>query len=586
MAGRIPDSFIQDLLARTDIVQVIGERLDLRKAGKEYRARSPFTNEKTPSFFVSPTKQMFFDFSSGKNGTAISFLMEYDRLQFVEAVEELAQRAGVTVPREGGAAAERLVLDGPLDALAAAERIYKSELKKSPEAIEYLKQRGLTGETARRFGIGFAPDRWDTIAGQVPEKHALEAGLLVKNEEKGRVYDFYRRRIMFPVRNRRGQVITFGGRVLPGSDDDRKYLNGRETQLFDKSRQLYGLHEARQGTGAIPYILVVEGYMDVVMLAQHGIPHAVATMGTATTREHLNLLFKSTQRVVFCFDADRAGRAAAWRALEQALPEAYEGREMLFMFLPDKADGGKHDPDSFVQEVGVEEFRKRVMGAQSLSDFLLSELRTQARPSTAEGRARMVALAKPHLARLRDGPLRKMIVDELAKIARLNPEDVAAGQAREGPAAGSEGAAIRTIAARPVLRALQLLLEQPALASQVDNLEQLVAAEAPGVGLLVAVIEHFRDHPDATAARLLELWREEERGKALARVAMEPLELGQEMFAREFGDAIAHLAQKGLKARAQALLAEARRRDLSAAEERELDALSRHLAGAKPRSGA
>lgn len=586
MAGRIPDSFIQDLLARTDIVQVIGERLDLRKAGKEYRARSPFTNEKTPSFFVSPTKQMFFDFSSGKNGTAISFLMEYDRLQFVEAVEELAQRAGVTVPREGGAAAERLVLDGPLDALAAAERIYKAELKKSPEAIEYLKQRGLTGETARRFGIGFAPDRWDTIAGQVPEKHALEAGLLVKNEEKGRVYDFYRRRIMFPVRNLRGQVITFGGRVLPGSDDDRKYLNGRETQLFDKSRQLYGLHEARQGTGAIPYILVVEGYMDVVMLAQHGIPHAVATMGTATTREHLNLLFKSTQRVVFCFDADRAGRAAAWRALEQALPEAYEGREMLFMFLPDKADGGKHDPDSFVQEVGVEEFRKRVMGAQSLSDFLLSELRTQARPSTAEGRARMVALAKPHLARLRDGPLRKMIVDELAKIARLNPEDVAAGQAREGPAAGSEGAAIRTIAARPVLRALQLLLEQPALASQVDNLEQLVAAEAPGVGLLVAVIEHFRDHPDATAARLLELWREEERGKALARVAMEPLELGQEMFAREFGDAIAHLAQKGLKARAQALLAEARRRDLSAAEERELDALSRHLAGAKPRSGA
>lgn len=586
MAGRIPDSFIQDLLARTDIVQVIGERLDLRKAGKEYRARSPFTNEKTPSFFVSPTKQMFFDFSSGKNGTAISFLMEYDRLQFVEAVEELAQRAGVTVPREGGAAAERLVLDGPLDALAAAERIYKAELKKSPEAIEYLKQRGLTGETARRFGIGFAPDRWDTIAGQVPEKHALEAGLLVKNEEKGRVYDFYRRRIMFPVRNLRGQVITFGGRVLPGSDDDRKYLNGRETQLFNKSRQLYGLHEARQGTGAIPYILVVEGYMDVVMLAQHGIPHAVATMGTATTREHLNLLFKSTQRVVFCFDADRAGRAAAWRALEQALPEAYEGREMLFMFLPDKADGGKHDPDSFVQEVGVEEFRKRVMGAQSLSDFLLSELRTQARPSTAEGRARMVALAKPHLARLRDGPLRKMIVDELAKIARLNPEDVAAGQAREGPAAGSEGAAIRTIAARPVLRALQLLLEQPALASQIDNLEQLVAAEAPGVGLLVAVIEHFRDHPDATAARLLELWREEERGKALARVAMEPLELGQEMFAREFGDAIAHLAQKGLKARAQALLAEARRRDLSAAEERELDALSRHLAGAKPRSGA
>ncbi|MGH8441389.1 MAG: DNA primase [Nevskiaceae bacterium] len=582
MAGRIPDSFIQDLLARTDIVQVIGERLDLRKAGKEFRARSPFTNEKTPSFFVSPTKQMFFDFSSGKNGTVISFLMEYDRLQFVEAVEELAKRAGLTVPHEGGAAPARLMLDGPIEALAAAERIYKAELKKSDVAIAYLKQRGVTGETAKRFGIGFAPDRWDTIAAQTPEeKHALEAGLLVKNDQ-GRIYDFYRNRVMFPVRNTRGQIITFGGRVLPGSDDNRKYLNGRETPLFDKGRQLYGLYEARQGTGAIPYILVVEGYMDVVMLAQHGIVHAVATMGTATTREHLNLLFKSTQRVVFCFDGDRAGRAAAWRALEQALPEAYEGREMLFMFLPDTAEGGKHDPDSFVQEVGAEEFRKQALGAQSLSDFLLSELRVQAKPSTAEGRARMVALAKPHLARLRDGPLRKMIVDELAKITRLNAEDIATGHAAERPTVETEGAALRSIAARPVLRALQLLLEQPALAAQVDNLEQLAQADAPGISLLVAVIEHLRDHPDATAARLLELWREEERGKALARVAVEPLELGEEMVAREFADAIAHLAQKGLKARAQALLAEARRRDLSGAEQKELDALSRQLTGSRP----
>jgi DNA primase len=582
MAGRIPDAFIQDLLARTDIVQVIGERLDLRKAGKEYRARSPFTNEKTPSFFVSPTKQMFFDFSSGKNGTVISFLMEYDRLQFVEAVEELAQRAGLTVPREGGGTAERIVLDGPLDALAAAERIYKAELRKAPGAVEYLKQRGVTGETAKRFGIGFAPDRWDTIAAQVPEKHALEAGLLVRNEEKGRIYDFYRNRIMFPVRNLRGQVITFGGRVLPGSDDERKYLNGRETPLFDKGRQLYGLYEARQGTGQIPYLLVVEGYMDVVMLAQHGIAHAVATMGTATTREHLNLLFKSTQRVVFCFDGDRAGRAAAWRALEQALPEAYEGREMVFMFLPDNAQGGKHDPDSFVREVGVEEFRKRVLAAQSLSDFLLGELRAQAKPSTAEGRARMVALAKPHLARLRDGPLRKMIVDELAKITRLNPEDVSAGPAAERQPAETEGTALRSIAARPVLRALQLLLEQPDLAVKVTNLEQLAQADAPGVGLLVAVTEHFRDHPEATAAQLLELWREEERGQALARVAIEPLELDESAVAREFTDAIAHLAQKGLRARAQALLAEARRRELSAAEQKELGTLSRHLAGAKP----
>jgi DNA primase len=582
MAGRIPDAFIQELLARTDIVQVIGERLQLKKAGKEYVALSPFSNEKTPSFTVSPQKQFYHCFSSGKHGTAITFLMEYDRLSFPEAVEELAKKQGLTVPHEGGGGPARLVLDGPIDALAAAERIYKAELKKSDVAIEYLKQRGVTGETAKRFGIGFAPDRWDTIAGQVPEKHALEAGLLVKNEEKGRVYDFYRNRIMFPVRNTRGQIITFGGRVLPGSDDNRKYLNGRETPLFDKGRQLYGLFEARQGPGAIPYILVVEGYMDVVMLAQHGITHAVATMGTATTREHLNLLFKSTQRVVFCFDGDRAGRAAAWRALEQALPEAYEGREMLFMFLPDKADGGKHDPDSFVQEVGAEEFNRRVAQAQSLSGFLLGQLSSQVNLATPDGRARLVSLAKPHLARLREGPLRTLILDELARLTRLTRADLESGRPAESAAAGPGRAVLHAIAARPVLRALQLLLEQPDLAVKVTHLEQLAQADAPGIGLLVAVVEHFRDHPEATAAQLLELWREEERGQALARVAMEPLELGEQAVAQEFADALAHLAQKGLRARAQGLLAEARRRELSAAEQKELDTLSRQLAGAKP----
>jgi DNA primase len=582
MAGRIPDAFIQELLARTDIVQVIGERLQLKKAGKEYVALSPFSNEKTPSFTVSPQKQFYHCFSSGKHGTAITFLMEYDRLSFPEAVEELAKKQGLTVPHEGGGGPARLVLDGPIDALAAAERIYKAELKKSDVAIEYLKQRGVTGETAKRFGIGFAPDRWDTIAGQVPEKHALEAGLLVKNEEKGRVYDFYRNRIMFPVRNTRGQIITFGGRVLPGSDDNRKYLNGRETPLFDKGRQLYGLFEARQGPGAIPYILVVEGYMDVVMLAQHGITHAVATMGTATTREHLNLLFKSTQRVVFCFDGDRAGRAAAWRALEQALPEAYEGREMLFMFLPDKADGGKHDPDSFVQEVGAEEFNRRVAQAQSLSGFLLSQLSSQVNLATPDGRARLVSLAKPHLARLREGPLRTLILDELARLTRLTRADLESARPAESAAAGPGRAVLHAIAARPVLRALQLLLEQPDLAVKVTHLEQLAQADAPGIGLLVAVVEHFRDHPEATAAQLLELWREEERGQALARVAMEPLELGEQAVAQEFADALAHLAQKGLRARAQGLLAEARRRELSAAEQKELDTLSRQLAGAKP----
>jgi len=508
--------------------------------------------------------------------------MEYDRLPFVEAVEELARRAGLTVPREGGAS-ERLVLDGPLDALAAAERHFKAQLKSSTTAIEYLKQRGVSGETARRFGIGFAPDAWDSLAKQFPDpRFALEAGLLVRKDGGAaphdsaasiRVYDRFRNRVMFPIRDTRGRVIAFGGRTL--GEDKAKYLNSPETPLFHKGRNLYGLFEARAGTGAIPYLLVVEGYMDAVMLAQHGIVHVVATLGTATTREHLTLLFKSTQRVVFCFDGDRAGRAAAWRALEQALPEAYEGREMLFMFLPEG-----HDPDTLVREIGADEFRRRVAKAQSLSGFLLGELSGQVNLATPDGRARLVSLAAPHLARLREGPLRTLILDELARLTRLTRADLEPGRPAQAP--GPERAVLHAIAARPVLRALQLLLEQPDLAAKVTNLEQLAAAQAPGVGLLAAVIEHFRDHPQATAAQLLELWREDDRGKALARVAVEPLELAEAAIGNEFTDAIAHLAQKGLRARAQALLAEARRRELSAAEQKELDVLSRQLAGAPP----
>ena len=351
MSGRIPEAFIHDLLERTDIVEIIGARIELKRAGREYKARSPFSNEKTPSFFVSPQKQMFFDFSSGKNGTAISFLMEYDRLSFVEAVEELAQRAGLEVPREGGRS-DHVVMDGPLDALAAAQRFYRDQLRSAQPAIEYLKKRGVTGDTAKLFGIGYAPESWDALSSFLKDaRHAVDAGLLIERDGGG-VYDRFRNRIMFPIRDTRGRVIGFGGRTL--GNDPAKYLNSPETPLFHKGRNLYGLYEAKQSSKSnLPYLLVVEGYMDVVMLAQHGIPQAVATLGTATTREHLALLFKSTSKVVFCFDGDRAGRSAAWRALEQALPEVYESRECQFMFLPDG-----HDPDSLVQQIGQEAFRR------------------------------------------------------------------------------------------------------------------------------------------------------------------------------------------------------------------------------------
>jgi DNA primase len=573
MAGRIPDSFIQDLLARTDIVQVIGERLQLKKAGKEYVALSPFTNEKSPSFTVSPQKQFYHCFSSGKHGSAITFLMEYDRLPFVEAVEELAKRAGITVPREGGTA-EKLVLDGPLDALAAAERHFKAQLKSSDVAIAYLKKRGVSGETAKRFGIGFAPESWDALAKQFPDpRFALEAGLLIKKDNGG-VYDRFRNRVMFPIRDTRGRVIGFGGRTL--GDDKAKYLNSPETPLFHKGRNLYGLYEARAGTGAIPYLLVVEGYMDAVMLAQHGIPHVVATLGTATTREHLNLLFKSTQRVVFCFDGDRAGRAAAWRALEQALPEAYEGREMLFMFLPEG-----HDPDTLVQEIGAVEFRERVANAQSLSAFLLGELSGQVNLTTPEGRARLVSLARPHLARLREGPLRTLILDELARRTRLTRADLESAPPTAAPAAAVDGAALEGVAARPVRVALRLLLEQPDLHQRVGDVALLAESAAPGVQLLVDTLRFFRERDDARTAQLVESWRGTPAGDIVDRLSIAPIDLAEDRFEDEFASKIKALeeqaVQNGLRARVTVIQGVAAERALTPDERAEVEAITRKL---------
>jgi DNA primase len=483
--SRIPQAFIQDLLSRVDIVEVVGARVDLKRAGKEYKGLSPFTNEKSPSFFVSPAKQMFFCFSSGKNGTAINFLMENDRLSFVEAVEELAKRAGVQVPREGSRGGDdRLVLEGPLDALAAAERLFRSQLRTSQAAIEYLKTRGLSGDTAKLFGIGFAPDSWDALSQHFPDPtHALSAGLLKRKEETGRVFDVFRNRIMFPIRDTRGRVIAFGGRTL--GNDPAKYLNSPETPLFHKGRNLFGLYEAKQSSKAeLPFLMVVEGYMDTVMLAQHGIRNVVATLGTATTREHLSLLFKSTARVVFCFDGDRAGRSAAWRALEQALPEVHEGRECRFLFLPDG-----HDPDTLVQEIGADAFRALLEQAVSLSDFLLGELKKQVNLGTRDGRARLVGLARPYLERMREGPLRSVVVDELERLSRLGRADLdALLTARERAAtAGRPAPAGRPDlpGARPIKRALQLLLERPEMAQNVGHVEQLAALPQPGIEMLV-----------------------------------------------------------------------------------------------------
>ena len=579
MAGRIPDAFIQDLIARTDIVELIGARLELKRAGKEFKARSPFTNEKSPSFFVSPQKQMYFCFSSGKNGTAISFLMEYDRLSFVEAVEELAKRAGVEVPREGGNE-PRVVVEGPLDALAAAQRFFRERLRDAPVAIEYLKKRGVSSETAKRFGIGFAPDTWDALTAFLKdEKHAVEAGLLIQRDGGG-VYDRFRNRIMFPIRDTRGRVIAFGGRTL--ANDPAKYLNSPETVLFHKGRNLYGLYEARQSsTTALPYLIVVEGYMDVVMLSQYGIHEAVGTLGTATTREHLALLFKSTSKIVFCFDGDRAGRSAAWRALEQALPEMGEGRECVFMFIPDG-----DDPDTWVQKIGAEAFRAKIGEAMPLSEFLLGELSRQVNLGSLEGRARLAALARPLIEKLREGPLRALMLDELGRRTRLSRADLDAliqsrKESTPSPASGDSAPVALPRDAKgtnPVRRALQLLLEQPALAEQVDHLEMLHQAEVRGIEVLVEAIDFFQAHPTAKAAQLVEFWKDTAKGRGLQQLLAESLPLEAHQVETEFHATISLLSQKALRVRVQQLLAEARAGNLSGAETRELEALTRQLA--------
>lgn len=575
MSGRIPDSFIHDLLARTDLLELIRPRVELKRAGKEWKGCSPFTHEKTPSFFVSPAKQMYFDFSSGKNGNAISFLMEHDRLSFVDAVEALAQMAGLEVPREGGHI-DRVVLEGPLDALAVAQRHFRDQLRAHAPARDYLRDRGVTAETAKTFGIGFAADRWDALAAHFTATtivHAVAAGLLIERDGGGRAYDRFRGRIMFPIRDARGRVIGFGGRTV--INDPAKYLNSPETVLFHKGRELYGLFEAKQARkAALPYVLVVEGYMDVVMLHQAGFTDAVATLGTATTRDHLRKLFRETQRVIFCFDGDAAGGRAAWRALEQALPELHGSRECRFMFLPQG-----HDPDTLVQAEGTEAFAARIEQATPLSQFLIDSLSRDAPPSSLEGRARFAALAGPLLQQVPEGAFRTLLTQALAAVAGLPEDHWQGGMTNAAPPSTAATAAAgrpRSTHGHIIKRALRAVLEKPALAEQAAHLEALSAVDMPGLQVLTGAIEYFQNHPGASAAQLVEQWRGSREGDALVRVMNEPSVLDDTALTAEFGDALNRLWALAQRTRREQLLQRSAERPLTDAENRELLSLMQH----------
>jgi DNA primase len=550
MAGRIPKAFIDELIARADIVEVVGARVALKRAGSNYKGLCPFHGEKTPSFTVSPSKGFYHCFGCGKHGTAIGFLMDHDNLEFPEAVEALAEMMGLEVPREQTGQPERRDENDELYALLReADQIYRAALRTSDKAIAYLKKRGIDGPTAGRFGIGYAPDAWDTVLRALGTSEArigalTQAGLLVVNDS-GRRYDRFRDRIMFPIRNTKGQVIGFGGRVLDAGEP--KYLNSPETPVFRKGHELYGLYEARQNPGRPKQMIVVEGYLDVASLVQHGIENAVATLGTATTAENLRRLTRLTERIVFCFDGDRAGRAAAWRALETALPYGGGTLELKFLLLPEG-----DDPDSFVRTRGAEEFRALADKAAPLSDFLVDQLAARNDLESVDGRSRFQAVVRPLLQRLPQGTYRAAVVDAFAAKMHmdgatleglLDAEPTAKAEPPRGAPAGAKGKT-------KVQKIINLALHYPRAAARTADAARLAALTQPGADVLRRVFAAATAVADASTARVLETLRDDPDFKHLERIVAEP-PLGiesEEAAATELAASLDHLARDAARA--------------------------------------
>lgn len=619
MSGLIPQDFIDDLVQRADIVEVVGSRVPLTKAGREYKARCPFHAEKTPSFWVSPQKGFYHCFGCGAHGTALGFLMEYERLDFPTAVEELARSVGVEVPRtEGG---ERVSFDPLYALLDDAAQLYRQALRDHPAAIDYLKQRGLDGETAREFGIGYAPPAWDTLlaargGSEQSRQQLLAAGLIIERDSGGH-YDRFRDRIMFPIRDSRGRTLAFGGRILAAGEP--KYLNSPETPVFHKGRELYGLYEARRAERKLTRLLVVEGYMDVVMLAAHGIRNVVGTLGTATTAEHLRRIFAVVPEVIFCFDGDRAGRDAAWRALQVCLPVLHDGRQVRFLLLPDG-----EDPDSLVRQEGEAAFNERIAGSLPLSRFLLDTLGRDLDLDSPDGKARLAALARPLLKQLPPGVYHELLATEVARhigmavdrlTAAMGASDAdasgAAGQGhgpsgdpgtgqgrsqshvqgrdqRRGPG-GSQtrgqgrshagrggGASSRGSVSR---QAIALLLHFPAVAGEVALPPSLDASTQRGVPLLREVHQLAAALAPVSSAVLLERFRDRPELPHLAQLLTEEPLVDAAGAVAEFRGCLDKLLAAAQQQEMSELLRKADQDGLTGLERERLAALQRSVAG-------
>ncbi|MEJ0100313.1 MAG: DNA primase [Pseudomonadota bacterium] len=579
MSGRIPQSFIDDLIGRADIVEIINARVPLKRAGREYRANCPFHNEKTPSFWVSPTKQFYHCFGCSAHGTVISFLMNYDRLNFVEAVEDLAQRLGIEVPREGGDRTSAPAVSEDLYSLMdKAAAFYQEQLNLSDRGRDYAKRRGLTRDIAGKFGIGYAPDSWNELLkrfGAVDTSRAklLELGLIrERDKDKGEGhYDYFRDRLMFPIRDQRGRVIAFGGRVL--DQGEPKYLNSPETALFHKGRELYGLFEVRQDRTPLTRLIVVEGYMDVVRLHQAGVGYAVATLGTSTTPEHLKRAFRLVREIIFCFDGDKAGRAAAWRALGNALPEAEAGRELKFLFLPEG-----EDPDSLVGKEGKAAFEARYASALPLSEYLVTHLTANIDVAHADGKARFVAEARPLLERVPTGTYRELLLDRLAQAIGVSAErfmsivgPMAAPEGNASPIQQPRRANTGRSAGRGglVRQAVQNLLHFPGIAARINAADRngLDAVTDPGIDVLRDLLDTLQSQPALHAAQLLERWRDQPLGDRLARLAAEtPMLEDQQAAGDELLTAVRELVRMASEGELNELIAKEQQGQLTGAE--------------------
>ena len=564
MSGRIPQHFIQDLISRTDLVEIVQARIALKRRGHNYLACCPFHNEKSPSFNVNQAKQFYYCFGCGAHGNVISFLMEYDRRDFLEIVHDLAAQAGLSLP-EGTEQKENNSAE-LYPCLEIATQFYEQNLRQSPEAINYLKKRGLNGSTAKKFRIGYAPDRWDSLTlhcqGDAELQIQLAKNGLLINKEANHYYDRFRSRIQFPIRDLRGRVIAFGGRTM--TNDPAKYLNSPETPIFHKGSELYGLYEVRQAHARLTRVLIVEGYMDVVSLAQYGVDYAVATLGTATSAKHIQKLLRYTQELIFCFDGDRAGRQAAWRALTVALPLMHDGVEARFMFLPDN-----EDPDSLIQKMGKAAFEQLMQKATPLATFFFNELKEQIPLLSIDSKARFSKEAHSYLDTIPKGLFQQLMVDQLAEVLGVkSTHDLS-----ETPKITNNIKSTKLNKIPAALKlCLALLLEKPSLAESVPDLSHLDSLELPGKRLFLELLEYCRQKPNTSVGELLAESTDPSKSRFIAELSAWAHQVDEESLELAFKDALTRLEELSREQRINELITKSKSHPLNVDEKERLKA--------------